>query len=78
ANSVMIVLQDDGKGMDPVKLRKKAVDTGLIGENGAQSDEDAYPLGFLPGFATKEVASSVSGRGVGMDVGKTAVEKNSG
>ncbi|NNG22418.1 chemotaxis protein CheA [Telluria aromaticivorans] len=78
ANSVMIVLQDDGKGMDPIKLRKKAIDKGLIGENGAQSDEDAYQLVFLPGFSTKEVASSVSGRGVGMDVVKTAVEKNRG
>ena len=78
ANSVMIVLQDDGKGMDPVGLRRKAVDKGLIGENGAQSDEDAYQLVFLPGFSTKEVASSVSGRGVGMDVVKTAVEKNRG
>ena len=78
ANSVMIVLQDDGKGMDPIRLRKKAVDKGLIGENGAQSDEDAYQLVFLPGFSTKEVASSVSGRGVGMDVVKTAVEKNRG
>ena len=78
ANSVMIVLQDDGKGMDPVRLRKKALDKGLIGENGAQSDEDAYQLVFLPGFSTKEVASSVSGRGVGMDVVKTAVEKNRG
>ncbi|MEN3276067.1 MAG: two-component system, chemotaxis family, sensor kinase CheA [Massilia sp.] len=78
ANSVMIVLQDDGKGMDPAKLRKKAIEKGLIGENGAQSDEDAYQLVFLPGFSTKEVASSVSGRGVGMDVVKTAVEKNRG
>ena len=78
ANSVMIVLQDDGKGMDPIKLRKKAIDKGLIGDNGAQSDEDAYQLVFLPGFSTKEVASSVSGRGVGMDVVKTAVEKNRG
>jgi two-component system chemotaxis sensor kinase CheA len=78
ANSVMIVLQDDGKGMDPIKLRRKAIDKGLIGENGAQTDEDAYQLVFLPGFSTKEVASSVSGRGVGMDVVKTAVEKNRG
>lgn len=78
ANSVMIVLQDDGKGMDPVKLRRKAIDKGLIGENGAQSDDEAYQLVFLPGFSTKEVASSVSGRGVGMDVVKTAVEKNRG
>jgi two-component system chemotaxis sensor kinase CheA len=78
ANSVMIVLQDDGKGMDPIVLRKKAIQKGLIGENGAQSDEEAYQLVFLPGFSTKEVASSVSGRGVGMDVVKTAVEKNRG
>ncbi|WP_426209857.1 chemotaxis protein CheA [Massilia sp. TWP1-3-3] len=78
ANSVMIVLQDDGKGMDPVRLRKKAIEKGLINESGAQSDEEAYQLVFLPGFSTKDVASSVSGRGVGMDVVKTAVEKNRG
>jgi two-component system chemotaxis sensor kinase CheA len=78
ANSVMIVLQDDGKGMDPIRLRKKAIEKGLINENGAQSDEEAYQLVFLPGFSTKDVASSVSGRGVGMDVVKTAVEKNRG
>jgi len=78
ANSVMIVLQDDGKGMDPVALRKKAVEKGLINENGALSDEETYQLVFLPGFSTKELATSVSGRGVGMDVVKTAVEKNRG
>ena len=78
ANSVMIVLQDDGKGMDPVRLRKKAIEKGLINENGAPSDDEAYQLVFLPGFSTKDVASSVSGRGVGMDVVKTAVEKNRG
>lgn len=78
ANSVMIVLQDDGKGMDPVRLRKKALEKGLINDNGAPTDEEAYQLVFLPGFSTKEVASSVSGRGVGMDVVKTAVEKNRG
>ncbi|MFL6709314.1 MAG: chemotaxis protein CheA [Massilia sp.] len=78
ANSVMIVLQDDGKGMDPVALRKKAFEKGLINENGAPSDDEAYQLVFLPGFSTKEQATSVSGRGVGMDVVKTAVEKNRG
>ncbi|MBC7452851.1 MAG: chemotaxis protein CheA [Massilia sp.] len=78
ANSVMIVLQDDGKGMDPIRLRKKAIEKGLIGESGAPSDDEAYQLVFLPGFSTKDVASSVSGRGVGMDVVKTAVEKNRG
>jgi len=78
ANSVMIVLQDDGRGMDPAKLRKKALEKGLISDNQATSDDEAYQLVFLPGFSTKEVASSVSGRGVGMDVVKTAVEKNRG
>jgi two-component system chemotaxis sensor kinase CheA len=78
ANSVMIVLQDDGRGMDPAKLRKKAMEKNLIGEHQATSDDEAYQLVFLPGFSTKEVASSVSGRGVGMDVVKTAVEKNRG
>jgi len=78
ANSVMIVLQDDGRGMDPAKLRKKAMEKGLISESQASSDDEAYQLVFLPGFSTKEVASSVSGRGVGMDVVKTAVEKNRG
>ena len=78
ANSVMIVLQDDGRGMDPAKLRKKAMEKGLISESQATSDDEAYQLVFLPGFSTKEVASSVSGRGVGMDVVKTAVEKNRG
>ncbi len=78
ASSVMIEVFDDGKGMDPEVLRKKAISKGLIGENDAQSQDEALQLVFLPGFSTKEVASSVSGRGVGMDVVKTAVEKHRG
>src|SRR5450830_1287097 len=78
ANSVMIVLQDDGKGMDPAALRKKAGEKGLISPSANMTDDESYQLVFLPGFSTKEVASSVSGRGVGMDVVKTAVEKNRG
>src|SRR5476649_2897046 len=78
ANSVMIVLQDDGKGMDPLKLRQKAQQKGLITESAQLSNDECFQLVFLPGFSTKEVASSVSGRGVGMDVVKTAVEKNRG
>jgi two-component system chemotaxis sensor kinase CheA len=77
-SSVMIEISDDGKGMDPGKLRAKALAKGLIGEHAAQTAEEAYQLVFLPGFSTKEVASSVSGRGVGMDVVKTAVEKHRG
>src|SRR5476649_211511 len=78
ANSVMIVLQDDGKGMDPLKLRQKAQQKGLITESAQLSNDECFQLVFLPGFSTKEVESSVSGRGVGMDVVKTAVEKNRG
>lgn len=78
ASSVMIQVTDDGKGMDANKLREKAIAKGLIGENDARNHDEAYQLVFLPGFSTKEVASSVSGRGVGMDVVKTAVEKHRG
>jgi two-component system chemotaxis sensor kinase CheA len=77
-SSVMIELSDDGRGMDPARLRAKALSKGLISEHAAQTAEEAYQLVFLPGFSTKEVASSVSGRGVGMDVVKTAVEKHRG
>ncbi|MCL1886603.1 MAG: chemotaxis protein CheA [Betaproteobacteria bacterium] len=78
ANSVMIVVSDDGRGMNPEKLREKAISKGLISPNDAQSDDEAYQLVFLPGFSTMEVASSVSGRGVGMDVVRTAVEQHRG
>ena len=78
ASSVMIELSDDGKGMDPQELRRKAIAKGLISESAAQTNDEAFQLVFLPGFSTKEVANSVSGRGVGMDVVKTAVEKHRG
>ena len=78
ASSVMIEVTDDGKGMDPDFLRQKAINKGLIEEHEAQSVDEALQLVFLPGFSTKEVASSVSGRGVGMDVVKTAVSKHRG
>jgi two-component system chemotaxis sensor kinase CheA len=78
ANSVMIVVADDGRGMDPERLRAKAIANGLIDAHAAITPYEAYQLVFLPGFSTKEVANSVSGRGVGMDVVKTAVEKHRG
>ncbi len=77
-SSVMIEVFDDGKGMDPDMLRSKALAKGLINEHQALTSDEALQLVFLPGFSTKEVASSVSGRGVGMDVVKTAVEKHRG
>jgi two-component system chemotaxis sensor kinase CheA len=78
ASSVMIEVSDDGKGMDAKILRDKAISKGLISSHDAQTDNEAFQLVFLPGFSTKEVASSVSGRGVGMDVVKTAVERHRG
>jgi two-component system chemotaxis sensor kinase CheA len=78
ASSVMIEVTDDGKGMDAQKLREKAISKGLISPHDARTDDEAFQLVFLPGFSTKEVASSVSGRGVGMDVVKTAVERHRG
>jgi two-component system chemotaxis sensor kinase CheA len=77
-NSIMIELSDDGRGIDAAAIRAKAIAKGLIEQHAAQSEEEACKLIFLPGFSTKEVASSVSGRGVGMDVVKTAVEKHRG
>lgn len=78
ASSVMIEVTDDGKGMDAQRLREKAISKGLINSHDARTDDEAFQLVFLPGFSTKEVASSVSGRGVGMDVVKTAVERHRG
>lgn len=78
ASSVMIEISDDGKGMDGEQLRAKAISKGLINDTAAQTMEEMLQLVFLPGFSTKEVANSVSGRGVGMDVVKTAVEKHRG
>ncbi|MEO0002440.1 MAG: hypothetical protein RLZZ22_132, partial [Pseudomonadota bacterium] len=78
AGNVVIEVADDGAGMDADRLRNKAVALGLIGANTATSDEDALQLAFLPGLSTKAQASSVSGRGVGMDVVKTTVEKHRG
>ena len=77
-STIMIELADDGRGIPVDLIRSKAIAKGLISEHGAQSDEEALKLIFLPGFSTREVASSVSGRGVGMDVVKTAVEKHRG
>ncbi|MFZ6774189.1 chemotaxis protein CheA [Undibacterium sp. SXout7W] len=78
ASSVMIEVSDDGKGMNAQVLRDKAIAKGLINTHDARTDDEAFQLVFLPGFSTKEVASSVSGRGVGMDVVKTAVERHRG
>ncbi|MGB2841900.1 MAG: chemotaxis protein CheA [Halobacteriota archaeon] len=73
---VTISVEDDGKGLDPDKLREKAVSKGLKSEQEASklADEDAFKLIFMPGFSTAEKTTAISGRGVGMEVVKTKVE----
>ncbi len=77
ADHVLIEVIDDGKGMDPGEIKMKAYIKGIITEEelDKMKDEEALNLIFHPGFSTKETASDLSGRGVGMDVVKTAVEK---
>ncbi len=77
-NNVVIELEDDGRGIDFEKVRKKAIEKGLISENAQLSEDDLKALIFLPGFSTKDQATEISGRGVGMDVVKTTVEKLGG
>ncbi len=79
-NHIVIKISDDGKGLDPVMLKEKAVEKGVISERDAEgmSDREVFNLIFKPGFSTAKVVSNVSGRGVGMDVVKTNIEKLNG
>ncbi|WP_029951935.1 hybrid sensor histidine kinase/response regulator [Hippea sp. KM1] len=79
-NYIVIETTDDGRGMDPEKLKQKALEKGLITETEARqmSKEEAYALIFKPGFSTAAQVTNISGRGVGMDVVKTNVEKLNG
>lgn len=79
-NYIIINVSDDGKGIDPATLRKKAVQKGLMDEKTASglSDKDALNLIFMPGFSTKDKTTEISGRGVGMDVVKTNIQKLNG
>lgn len=72
---VFIEVEDDGKGLDPQALKRKAIEKGFISEGQAaeMADESAFQLVFLPGFSTAGVVSEISGRGVGMDVVKSNV-----
>lgn len=72
--NVVIRIEDDGRGLDRTKIRRKAIQKGLISEDEKISDHDAAMLIFTPGFSTAETATSVSGRGVGMDVVKRNIE----
>ncbi len=77
---VHIEIADDGAGINPIKLRNKALERGLITQEraGSMSDQDFRRLIFLAGFSTAEKITNISGRGVGMDVVKTNIEKIGG
>ncbi|PTU71262.1 MULTISPECIES: chemotaxis protein CheA [Chromobacterium] len=77
---ILIEITDDGKGMNADALRRKAIEKGLIDQESANSldEKQCLQLIFLPGFSTKDQISSVSGRGVGMDVVRTNIQKLNG
>ena len=77
---IVILITDDGRGMNAEKLRNKALEKGLITveQANAMDERQSFDLVMLPGFSTKDVASDVSGRGVGMDVVKTNIQKLKG
>ncbi|OGU17308.1 MAG: chemotaxis protein CheA [Geobacteraceae bacterium GWC2_53_11] len=77
-NHVVIEIEDDGGGIDVDKVKKKALQKGLVTDISSVSDRDAIDFIFLPGFSTNETVSEVSGRGVGMDVVKNNITAISG
>jgi two-component system, chemotaxis family, sensor kinase CheA len=80
SDRVLIEIIDDGKGIDPEIIKNKAYEKGLIDETTLEriSDQEAVNLVFAAGFSTADVISDLSGRGVGMDVVRSAVEKVNG
>lgn len=79
-NSVVIEIEDDGKGIDADRILNKAIEKGLVDpmEAGGLSKREIYQIIFAPGFSTAEQVTSLSGRGVGMDVVRTTVERHGG
>ena len=77
---ILLMISDDGKGMDANVLRAKAVEKGMLEKDAAErlTDLECYNLIFAPGFSTKTEISDVSGRGVGMDVVKTKISQLNG
>ncbi|MBI5462830.1 MAG: chemotaxis protein CheA [Gammaproteobacteria bacterium] len=77
---ILLSIEDDGKGMDPEVLRRKAVEKGIMDEESAArlDEKDCYNLIFHAGFSTKTEISDISGRGVGMDVVKTRIAQLNG
>lgn len=77
-NALVVEVRDDGNGIDPQRLKTKALEKGLIKSTDNLTDRQLINLIFHPGFSTKAVTSEISGRGVGMDVVKTNIEKAGG
>lgn len=77
-NNIVIVISDDGAGLDLPKIRKKGIEKGLISEEDELTDKEIANLIFLPGFSTAEQVTDISGRGVGMDVVKKAINNLGG
>jgi two-component system chemotaxis sensor kinase CheA len=77
-NMIVIEISDDGKGIDVEAVKGKAVERGLISPNKLLSDVEAFNLIFEPGFSTAKTITSISGRGVGLDVVRRAIEKLNG
>ncbi|WP_137167744.1 chemotaxis protein CheA [Salinimonas lutimaris] len=77
---ILLTIEDDGKGMDPEKLKEIAISRGVLDADAAarMSDVEAFNLIFAPGFSTKTEISDISGRGVGMDVVKTKITQLNG
>ena len=77
---IVLMIADDGRGMNPERIRAKAIEKGIVKEEEANTlnDKQSLNLIFLPGFSTMTQASAVSGRGVGMDVVKTNIQKLNG
>ncbi|WP_434511457.1 chemotaxis protein CheW [Desulfitobacterium sp. AusDCA] len=77
-NHIAILISDDGEGLDLGKIRKKGIEKGLIGEREELADREIANLIFLPGFSTADKVTDISGRGVGMDVVKKALNNLGG
>ena len=77
-NQIVIEITDDGAGINVEKVRNKAISKGILHPNKILTDQEAYNLIFQPGFSTADKISNVSGRGVGLDVVRTMIEKLKG
>lgn len=75
---IHITIRDDGKGLDAERIKHKALENGIITEDQSLNEQQIYDLVFEPGFSTAEEVSSVSGRGVGMDVVRSTIEEMRG